>query len=115
MHIASRGSQQEKEEQEQKLRLIAQKARDERSGIIRGDPEDAEAVEREELRRDRHKERERDRRIKRANPGKAEKMRSMEDRDITEKIALGQAAPGQAELYDQRLFNNSAGLDSGKV
>ena len=27
----------EKEEQEQKLRLIAQKAREERSGIIRGD------------------------------------------------------------------------------
>ena len=72
-----------------------------------------EAADRDDLRRDRHKERERDRRIKRANPGKAEKMRSMEDRDITEKIALGQAAPGQAELYDQRLFNASAGLDSG--
>ncbi|KAL5249794.1 hypothetical protein ACHWQZ_G018571 [Mnemiopsis leidyi] len=103
----------EKEEQEQKLRLIAQKAREERSGIIRGDPEETEAAERDELRRDRHKERERDRRIKRANPGKAEKMRSMEDRDITEKIALGQAAAGQTELYDQRLFNASSGLDSG--
>ena len=43
-----------------------------------GDPEETEAAERDELRRDRHKERERDRRIKRANPGKAEKMRSME-------------------------------------
>lgn len=103
----------EKEEQEQKLRMIAQKAREERSGIVRGDTEDVEAADRDDLRRDRHKERERDRRIKRANPGKAEKMRSMEDRDITEKIALGQAAPGQAELYDQRLFNASSGLDSG--
>ena len=36
-----------------------------------------------------------------------------QDRDITEKIALGQAAPGQTELYDQRLFNASSGLDSG--
>ena len=39
--------------------------------------------------------------------------RLLQDRDITEKIALGQAAQGQAELYDQRLFNASSGLDSG--
>ena len=39
--------------------------------------------------------------------------RLLQDRDITEKIALGQAAQGQAELYDQRLFDASSGLDSG--
>ena len=38
----------------------------------------------------------------------------MENRDITEKIALGQAQPTSKEsLYDQRLFNQTSGVDSG--
>lgn len=37
-----------------------------------------------------------------------------EDRDISEKIALGQAKPTSQEgLFDSRLFNQSAGMDSG--
>jgi len=106
----------EKESQEQKLRLIAQRAREERSGIIKApeeEDEEDEAAMRDDLRSDRHRERERERRIRKANPGKAEKIRSMEDRDITEKIALGVSGAGKAELYDQRLFNASSGLDSG--
>ena len=102
----------EKEQKEAQLRLIAQKAREERSGVIR-ENEDDDAVERDELRQQRHRERQREQRIRRANPGKAEKMKTMEERDITEKIALGQAAPSQTEMYDQRLFNSSSGLDSG--
>ena len=36
------------------------------------------------------------------------------DRDISEKIALGQAQPSSKEaMYDQRLFNQTAGLGSG--
>jgi len=38
-----------------------------------------------------------------------------EDRDISERIALGQVAQatGQEAQYDARLFNQSAGMDSG--
>ena len=53
-----------------------------------GDPDEAEAAERDDLRRDRHKERERDRRIKRANPGKAEKMRSMEVKKLDSYMSM---------------------------
>jgi len=36
------------------------------------------------------------------------------DRDISEKIALGMSVPKTTEaLYDQRLFNQTEGLDSG--
>ena len=35
-------------------------------------------------------------------------------RDISEKIALGQAQPtNQDVMYDQRLFDNAGGLDAG--
>ncbi len=39
-----------------------------------------------------------------------------EDRDISEKIALGQtgaAAQNEDNLLDQRLFNQTQGMDSG--
>lgn len=36
------------------------------------------------------------------------------ERDISEKIALGQAQPTTSELiYDQRLFNQTAGVHHG--
>ena len=36
------------------------------------------------------------------------------DRDVSEKIALGLAQPtGQDMQFDQRLFNQTAGMDSG--
>jgi len=35
------------------------------------------------------------------------------DRDISEKIALGQAQPTSSEvMFDQRLFNQNAGIDA---
>lgn len=37
-----------------------------------------------------------------------------EERDISEKIALGQAQPSSREtMFDQRLFNQVSGLDTG--
>jgi len=37
-----------------------------------------------------------------------------EERDISEKIALGQAQPTSKEaMFDQRLFNQTSGLDTG--
>lgn len=58
-------------------------------------------------------ERERDRRMEAA--GKKTKLTRDRDRDISEKIALGMAPRGAAAeaQYDERLFNQSAGLGSG--
>jgi SNW domain-containing protein 1 len=37
-----------------------------------------------------------------------------DERDISEKIALGQAQPSSREtMFDQRLFNQTSGLDTG--
>ncbi len=71
--------------------------------------EDTEAQEREHLRHDRHKERERQRRLARAHPDKRSKLDREKDRDVTEKIALGMPSKSgtQESMFDQRLFNQS--------
>ncbi|KAG8461899.1 hypothetical protein KFE25_013918 [Diacronema lutheri] len=89
------------------------------------------AAEREELRRERKRERERERRLEGGGAAavsgaggggagggdegaKRSKQGKERERDISEKIALGQAAPtGGESLYDQRLFNQSQGMASG--
>lgn len=46
----------------------------------------------------------------------AEKKKQIkrEERDISQKVALGQAQPSTQELgFDQRLFDRAAGLDAG--
>jgi hypothetical protein len=71
--------------------------------------EDAEVQERDQLRYDRHKERERQRRLARAHPDKRSKLDREKDRDVTEKIALGMPSKTatQESMFDQRLFNQS--------
>lgn len=67
--------------------------------------------DRDRLRLERKREIERQRRLE--NAGKIETERD-DGRDISEKIALGQAQPSSKEsVYDQRLFNQDSGLDSG--
>lgn len=73
---------------------------------------------RDEIREERRRERERERRLEsnNAHPGKKSKMTRDRDRDIGEKIALGQANVGNVgteTMYDQRLFNQDQGMDSG--
>ena len=65
-------AQKQREGKEERLRELAQKARDERAGIRTeaGGDQDESEKEREQLRYDRHKERERARRIAKANPNK---------------------------------------------
>jgi SNW domain-containing protein 1 len=60
------------------------------------------------------REQERDLRLETARNKKSKTARDAE-RDISEKIALGQAQPtvSKESLYDQRLFNQTSGLDSG--
>ena len=69
--------------------------------------------ERDALRRQTRKEIERQRRLEVA--GKQDKINPRDDgRDISEKIALGQAQPTSKEMmFDQRLFNQQTGLNSG--
>lgn len=77
-----------------------------------------ERLERESLRVDRRRERERERRLdaKEGPAGKKSKLTRDRDRDISEKMALGMAntGAGGGELtYDQRLFNQEKGMESG--
>nr|XP_022907829.1 puff-specific protein Bx42 [Onthophagus taurus] len=113
-------AQKEKEQKEEHLRVLAQKARDERAGIKSsgGDPNNLneEERERETLRHDRHKERARERNLARAAPDKRSKLQRDRDRDISEQIALGMPARnvGSGEgQFDQRLFGQNQGLGHG--
>merc|ERR1719203_2508348 len=61
----------------------------------------------------RQREIERDQRLELA--GKKDKRSRENDRDIGERIALGQVAQptSQEAMFDARLFNQNAGMDSG--
>ncbi|XP_044761881.1 puff-specific protein Bx42 [Coccinella septempunctata] len=111
-------AQKEKEQKEEHLRQLAQKARDERAGIRTVPVEKLtveEERERELLRQDRHKERARDRNLARAAPDKRSKLQRERERDISEQIALGMPARGQSGdvQFDQRLFGQAKGLGQG--
>ncbi|KAM0892071.1 hypothetical protein ACQ4PT_026007 [Festuca glaucescens] len=76
-------------------------------------------IERDRIREERKRERERERRLeaKDAAMGKKSKLTRDRDRDVSEKIALGMAstngAKGGEVMYDQRLFNQDKGMNSG--
>ncbi|KAL7992591.1 hypothetical protein Chor_016847 [Crotalus horridus] len=109
-------AQKEKEKHEEKLREMAQKARERRAGIkTHMEKEDGEVRERDEIRHDRRKERQHDRNLSRAAPDKRSKLQRNENRDISEVIALGVPNPRTSNeiQYDQRLFNQTKGMDSG--
>ncbi|XP_020578545.1 SNW/SKI-interacting protein [Phalaenopsis equestris] len=77
-----------------------------------------ERLQRDKIREERRRERERERRLeaKDAAMGKKSKITRDRDRDISEKVALGMANTGarQSEvMYDQRLFNQDKGMESG--
>ena len=108
-------AQKEKAQKEEDLKLLANKTREQRSGI-KPIKEDKEALEREEIRKERQKDRQRDRAIQRAAPDKRTALQKEKERDISEKIALGLPNTGfnTGEIqYDSRLFNSSKGIDSG--
>ncbi|XP_070578440.1 LOW QUALITY PROTEIN: SNW domain-containing protein 1-like [Ptychodera flava] len=110
-------AQKQKEKQEDNLRNLAMKAREERAGIRKGADHDDEAAERDRIRGDRHRDRQRDRNIARAAPDKRSKLQRERERDVSEKIALGLPNAGASRSedaqYDQRLFNQHKGIDSG--
>jgi len=82
------------------------------------DSEDSDAEagrqEREQLRQERM--REAKKKMRMTHMGTETRIRALareQNRDISEKIALGLAKPTAAMDYDARLFNQSSGLDSG--
>lgn len=80
------------------------------------DSEDEAARERERARRERKQENERQLRQSRMGTEKRIQMMAREqNRDISEKVALGLAKPTQNKetMYDSRLFNQTSGFDTG--
>lgn len=138
--MQQRLAEKEKAQKDENLRSLAQKAREERAGAGRGrrespdsrdsrsrsrsysgsdsasDSEDSEIREREDARREKRKEEERKLRQNRMGAERRVQVMAREqNRDISEKIALGLAKPTQSKetMYDSRLFNQSSGFDSG--
>lgn len=78
-----------------------------------------ERLKRESIREERRRERERERRLEAkegAGVSKKSKLTRDRDRDVSEKVALGLAstgANGGEIMYDQRLFNQDKGMESG--
>lgn len=113
--VAKQLALQERQRREKELREVAAQARMERAGLAQVAAKETEEerrarLERERLREERRLEREREHRLE----AMGRKVRSAEERDISEKIALGiPVQRSQESLFDQRLFNQTGGLDSG--
>ncbi|OON23678.1 hypothetical protein X801_00400 [Opisthorchis viverrini] len=122
--IERKVAQKQKERKEEQLQRIAHHAREFRAGLRRPGLQPDEELDadlglddREELRRDRARERIRERNLARSNIETKARAQKDKERDISEQIALGLPNPrvnadGEAQ-FDQRLFNQSRGLDSG--
>ncbi|KAK1989866.1 SKIP/SNW domain-containing protein [Colletotrichum falcatum] len=131
--MQQRLAEKEKAQKEENLRMLAQKAREERAGAGAGrrdsrslsrsysgsdseGSEDSEIRERERARKE--KMRDEERKLRQSRMGAERRVQVMareQNRDISEKIALGLAKPTQSKetMYDSRLFNQSSGFDSG--
>lgn len=137
--MQSRLAEKEKAQKEDHLRQLAQKAREERAGGGRrnsrtsrvsrsrsgsysdsrsgSDSEDDEEVlERKKLREE--KRRDEERKLRQSRMGAERRIQAMareQNRDVSEKIALGIAKPTQSTetMFDSRLFNRTSGFDSG--
>ncbi|MCJ1461216.1 mRNA splicing protein [Mycoblastus sanguinarius] len=127
----------ERMQKEEQLRMLAQKAREERSmagrrssharsyngsrsrssSNSRSNSEDDEATrEREQMRWERRQENEK--RLRQSRMGTERRIQMIareQNRDISEKVALGLAKPTQSSesMWDSRLFNQTSGFDTG--
>lgn len=136
--MQQRLAEKEKSQKEDHLRMLAQKAREERAGAGSGRREsrtsrsrsgsysdsesersgsdDEEIREREKMRAEKRRDEERKLRMSRMGTEKRVQMMAREqNRDISEKVALGLAKPTQSTegMFDSRLFNRTSGFDSG--
>lgn len=130
-------AEKERAQKEDQLRMLAQKAREDRfagrrisrarsysgsrsrsaSSSRQSDSEGDEALqEREQMRRERRQENEKQFRQSRMGTERRIQMIAREqNRDISEKVALGLAKPSQSSesMWDSRLFNQTSGFDTG--
>lgn len=130
-------AEKERMEKEEQLRMLAQRAREERSGMGRRDSrrrsysrsrsrsssassrsasDDEAARERIQMRKERRQEDEKKMRQQRMGTERRIQMMAREqNRDISEKVALGLAKPTQSSesMWDSRLFNQTSGFDTG--
>lgn len=141
--MQQRLAEKEKQDKEDNLRLLAQKAREDRAKVLdrpsrdsrsrsrsrsvseyssgsrtpdSRDGADRERREREQARADRRRENQRE--MRKSNMGHERRLQMMareQNRDISEKVALGLAKPTQSKesMYDSRLFNQSSGFAAG--
>lgn len=77
-----------------------------------------ERLQRDQIREERRRERERERRLENRDAAVAKKSKTTRDRnrDVSEKVALGMAnilGGGEVTIYDQRLFSQDKGMNSG--
>ncbi|CAF4910772.1 unnamed protein product [Rotaria sp. Silwood1] len=99
----------QKEEKEERLRELALHARTDRAGIRPADKSDDQSAERDQIRQERQKDRQRAAAFQRAG---GNKRNHPKEHDISEQIALGvQTASSTGVQHDQRLFNISLGDD----
>ncbi|XP_071525067.1 puff-specific protein Bx42 isoform X2 [Panulirus ornatus] len=108
-------AQKEKVRKEELLKVLARKAREEHAGLVSSGLSDEAEREREKLRQDRARERKRETAVSNSTADKRGKLANRE-RDVTEQIALGlpqNTAGGGEAQFDQRLFNQSRGMDTG--
>jgi len=121
--ILEKMARKEKEKREKQLRKLAAETREKRAGfaavhagvdMMETEDERKQREERDNIREERKRERERDRRME-ALGHKKTKLARDSDRDVSEKIALGEhPAVGSNEIqYDSRLFSQTQGMDSG--
>ena len=129
-------AERERMEKEDQLRMLAQKAREDQSAAGRhtsrvkfpassrsrsssgslSNSEDEATREREQMRRERRQENEKQFRQSRMGTERRVQMLAREqNRDISEKVALGLAKPTQSaeSMWDSRLFNQTSGFDTG--
>lgn len=134
-------AEKEKAQKEEHLRQLAQKAREERAGASRRDsrarsytrsasrsvspyssrsatPSEDEDAARERERQRRERRQEAERQLRQSRMGTERKIQAMareQNRDISEKVALGLAKPTQSSesMWDSRLFNQTSGMHAG--
>jgi SNW domain-containing protein 1 len=136
--MQQRLAEKEKAQKEDHLQMLAQKAREERAntGAARrasrtsrsrsgsysdsdseqSIDEDNEVRERQKMRRE--KQQGEERKLRQSRMGAERRMKVMareQNRDFSEKVALGLAKPTQSSesMWDSRLFNQTSGFDTG--
>ena len=122
--MQQRLAEKEKLQKEEHLRNLAKQAREERANAGRrrsysdseSDSEQEEIRKRQEARKERREDFQRElRQAKMGTERKIQMLAREQDRDISEKVALGLAKPTQGgeSMYDARLFNQSSGFNAG--